>query len=116
MIVKNYISSKLNIQKPFKPILCQCFHNFHKKPTIVVLVKRCFENVQQIYRRTLMLGCDFNKVALQLIEITLRHWCSPVNLLHLFRTPFPKNTSGGLFLKNHLNLFEVNVFINFSGL
>ena len=39
--------------------------------------------------------CDFNKVA---IEITLRHECSPVNLLHIFRTPFPKNTSGGLLL------------------
>ena len=28
------------------------------------------------------------------IEITLRHGCSAVNLLHIFRTPFPKNTSG----------------------
>ena len=25
-------------------------------------------------------------------EITLQHGCSPVNLLHIFRTPFPKNT------------------------
>ena len=32
----------------------------------------------------------------------LRHGCSPVNLLHIFRTPFPKNTSGGLFLKLEL--------------
>ena len=30
------------------------------------------------------------------IEITLRHGCSPVNLLHIFRTPFPKNTAGWL--------------------
>ena len=30
------------------------------------------------------------------IEIALRHGCSPVNLLHNFRTPFPKNTSEGL--------------------
>ena len=29
-------------------------------------------------------------------EITLRHGCSPVNLLHIFRTPFPRNTSGWL--------------------
>ena len=29
--------------------------------------------------------CDFNKVA---IEIKLRHVCSPVKLLHIFRTPF----------------------------
>ena len=37
--------------------------------------------------------CDFNKFALQ---ITFRHGCSPVNLLHIFKTPFPKNTFGGL--------------------
>ena len=37
---------------------------------------------------------DFNKVA----EITLRHGCSPVNLLYIFRTPFIKNTSGWLLL------------------
>ena len=39
--------------------------------------------------------CDFNKVALQSY---FRHGCSPVNLLHIFRTPFSNNTSGGLFL------------------
>ena len=34
-------------------------------------------------------------------EIKLLHGCSPVNLLHIFRTSFPKNTSGGslLYLK-----------------
>ena len=40
-------------------------------------------------------GC---KLYCNFIEITLRHGCSPVNLLHIFRTPFPKNTSGGLLL------------------
>ena len=28
------------------------------------------------------------------IEIALWHGCSPVNLLHIFRAPFSKNTSG----------------------
>ena len=44
--------------------------------------------------------CDFNKAAKQsnFIEITPRHGCSPVNLLHIFRTPFPNNTSGRLLL------------------
>ena len=32
------------------------------------------------------------------IEITLRHECSPVNLLHILRTPFTKNTYGRLLL------------------
>ena len=43
--------------------------------------------------------CSFNKVAWNFIEITLQHGCTPVNLLHIFRTPFLKNTSGGLLLK-----------------
>ena len=42
--------------------------------------------------------CYFNKATSNFIEITLRHGCSPVNLLHIFRTPFAKNTSGRLLL------------------
>ena len=38
------------------------------------------------------------KLQSNLIEITLRHGCSPVNLLHIFKTPFTKNTSGWLLL------------------
>ena len=30
------------------------------------------------------------------IEVTLQHWCSLVNLLHIFRTSFHKNNYGGL--------------------
>ena len=39
------------------------------------------------------------KLQSNFIEITLRHGCSLVNLLHIFRTPASKNTSGGLLLK-----------------
>ena len=35
---------------------------------------------------------------IEIIEITLRHGCSPVNLLHIFRTVFPKNTSEWLLI------------------
>ena len=31
-------------------------------------------------------------------EIAFRHGCSPVNLLFIFRTPIPRNTSGRLLL------------------
>ena len=48
-----------------------------------VLRKRCSENIQQTYRRTSMSKCNFNKVVLH----------SPVNLLHIFRTPFPNSFS-----------------------
>ena len=42
--------------------------------------------------------CDFNKIAKTFIEITLWHGYSRVNLLYIFRTPFPKKSSGGLLL------------------
>ena len=73
----------------------------HKQPPRGVLRKRCSESIQQIYRRAPMLKCNFNKVARNVIEILLRYGCSFVNLLIIFRTPFPKNTSGGLLLKNY---------------
>ena len=38
------------------------------------------------------------KLLCNFIEITLRHGCSRVNLLHIFRTPFIKNTSEWLLL------------------
>ena len=53
--------------------------------------KRCSEKMQQIYRKTPMPKCDFNKVAKQIYWNRTLAWCSPVNLLHIFRTPFLKN-------------------------
>ena len=38
------------------------------------------------------------KLLCSFIETTFRHGCSHVNLLHIFRTPFAKNTSEGLLL------------------
>ena len=35
-------------------------------------------------------GVISKKLFCNFIEITLQHGCSPVNLLHIFRTPFPK--------------------------
>ena len=37
--------------------------------------------------------CDFK------CDFALRHGCSPVNLLHIFRTPIRRNTTGWLLLK-----------------
>ena len=62
------------------------------QPTRSVLKKGYYETAM----RTTMLKCDFNKVASNLIEITLWYGCSPVNLLHIFRTSFPRNTIEGL--------------------
>ena len=69
-----------------------------QKPRKGVLKNEYSENMHQIYRNTPMPKCDFNKVACNFTEITRRHGCSSLNLLHIFRTSFPQNTSGGLLL------------------
>ena len=78
---------------------CKTLSNIQKQPPRGVLRKRCPEDIQQIYRRTPMPKCDSNKFAKQLYEIALRHGCSPLNFLHIFRTPLTKNTSRWLLLK-----------------
>ena len=60
--------------------------------------KMCSEKMQQISRRTTMLCAISIKLLRNFIEIALRHRCRPVNLLHIFRTSFPKNTSRWLLL------------------
>ena len=53
-----------------KPLDKNAEHEFswhvQKQPSRGVLKKTCSKNMQQIYRRTPMPKCDFNKVALQL--------------------------------------------------
>ena len=48
------------------------------------------------------------KLQSSFIEITLRCGCSPVNLLHIFRTHFYKDTYGGLLL----TIISTNLVIN----
>ena len=47
------------------------------------------------------------KLFCNFIEILLRHGCPLVNLLHIFKTPFAKSTSGRLLLTAR--------FLNFGG-
>ena len=61
------------------------------------------------YRNVISIKLHWN-----FIEIALRHGCSPANLLHIFRTPFSRKTSGWLLLNlvtimddNSLRLFLV---------
>ena len=64
-------------------------------------LQRCSENMQQTYRRVLMLRCDINKVAkcaFIFMGVLLQIFMG-VLLLHVFRTPFPKNTSERLLLQ-----------------
>ena len=103
VIVIRYVLQKIGLESHYSPpLFIFLFRSFkiQKQPSRGVLRKRCPENMQEIYRRTPMSKCDFSKVALQ-----FRHGCSPVNLLHIFRTSFLKNTSGGLLLKILLTHF-----------
>ena len=78
-----------------------------KQPSRVVLKKRCSENMQQIYRKTPMR----NVISINFIDITIRHGCFPVNLLQMFRKPFPTKISGRLRLPLILFIFS----LTFSG-
>ena len=55
---------------------------------------------EHLCRSTMLINLQCN-----FIEITLWHGCSPVDLLHIFRIPFLKNTSGRLLLKIHEFLY-----------
>ena len=109
--VKQDFTTRLRICKEpwdilLKVIFICSVRKKQKQPSIGVITRRCSENMHQIYRRTSMPKCDFKKVAKSnFIEITLRLGCSPVNLLHLFKTSFPKNTSGWLLLKKRILFF-----------
>ena len=71
-----------------------------KLPPKGVPRKRRSEIMQQVYRITPMPKCNFNKAVKQLYSNRTSHWCSAVNLLHIFRAPFLKNTSKRLLLPN----------------
>ena len=51
----------------------------------VFFKKRCSESMQQIYRRTLMQKCDFNKVALQLYWNRTSGWVSSRSFTEYFQ-------------------------------
>ena len=81
---------------------------------------RWSENMQHFYRRTPMSKCDFNnKLQSNFIEITLPCGCSPVNLLHIFRAPFRKNSSVCLLLTFYISIyrawipFRMKIFLQF---
>ena len=54
------------------------------------------------------------KLLCNFIEIALRPRCSPVNLLHIFRISFYKNTSGGPLLLCLVNLRNQSVTANIT--
>ena len=88
--------------------LVQKESTFQKQPSRCVPTKSCSENIQQIYRRITMPKC-VHESRFKIIEITL-YW-NPINFLYIFRTPFPKNTSGWLLLKLLLRFTVPEIYI-----
>ena len=60
--------------------------SLQKQPPRGVLEKKVFRKY----------AANLQELQSKFIETALRHGCCPVNLLHIFRTPFPGNTSGWL--------------------
>ena len=59
-----------------------------KQPSSGVIIKRCSENMQQIYRRTPMPECDFNKAALQLYWNHTSAWVFSSKFVAYFQNTF----------------------------
>ena len=53
-------------------------------------------NLLNFCKRRMMKFCQ-TEMLCNFIEITLRHGCSPVNLLHIFKTPVPRKALEGCF-------------------
>ena len=67
---------------PYLPQLLQlqgCIKEIEKQPPSGVLSKKCSEKMQQIYRRTPMPKCDFNKVDLQVPKNYLEPKSAPLS-------------------------------------
>ena len=85
--------------------------NLHiqKQPPRDVLGKRCSEKCSNFTEDYPCQSAISIKLLCKFIEIALRYGCFPVNLLHFFITPFPKNTSEGLLLIIQTFLWTLDV-------
>ena len=90
------IFSKLTKVQQFQIIFFLRVIKNQKQPSRSILRKKCSENIKQIYLRTPMPKCDFNKV------LVLVHWCFGIGALLsvccIFSEHFLKNTFGRLLL------------------
>ena len=99
-------SSRLKWLKPFLihfkcSLIFQSFQNFVSTVCKTCLHKKSRSSPSQVFLRKGVLKIDSKftgehpcqsaipiKLLCNVIEITLRHECSPINLLHMFRIPF----------------------------
>ena len=84
--------------------LCQ------KQSFMDVLRERCSKNMHQIYRRTPMSKCDFNKVTKQIHWNRISAWQFSSKFAAYLRKPFPDNTYEQLLLLCDFNIDLVWVY------
>ena len=89
--------NELNILSLFSPISCSG-SPFRRSLLDVFLGKVVQKICSNFKGESSCRSAVLIKLQSNFIEITFRHGCSPVNLLHIFKTPFPKNTSEWLLL------------------
>ena len=97
--MKSLWYKKERLSKPYR-IFC---HNETLKNNDPWKVREVSKFSTKCFTEAALQRCSYkinatSKATSNLIEITLWYGCSTVNLLHIFRIPFPKNTSGGLAL------------------
>ena len=81
------------------PLFVTClFCNTRSSRPEVFLVKGCLKICSKFTREHSCQSAISIKLQSNFIEIALWHRCSSVNLLHIFRTPFLKETSRWLLL------------------
>ena len=76
-----------------------CFKKLSSSRPEVFLRKSILKLYRKFIREQPYWSVISIKLLYNFIEIALWHGCSPVNLLHISRTPFLKNTSRRLLLK-----------------
>ena len=82
-------------QECTKQLVCRCYRSSRQQ---VFFVKGALKICRKFTGEHTCRSVFSIKLLCSFIEIILWHGCSPVNLLHIFRTPFLKNTYGWLFL------------------
>ena len=94
------ISPSLGLSKIYVSVFSIFFikRNYKSSPSEVFLRKSVLKICSKFTGEHPFRSVISIKLICNFIKIALRHGCS-ANLLQIFRTPFPKNTSGGLLLE-----------------
>ena len=102
------LQKKSNARPYFFERRRQPFHLLQKQPSRDILRKRCSENISKFtWEQPSQCSISINLLC-NFIEFALRHGCPPINLLHSFWKPFPKNTTEGLLLLLVRNRFNID--------